>query len=525
MSGSGSAHNSYLYGAATGNPVSVNSSGNVAVQANFTKPFIIGRKVLRTGKVFQLPDIPAAWVQIFSEETNGNYIWIGGYGAHAPQIGLGTPLLVGHPITLPCTNTNMYSLLAQNDGDAVNIICGLVGDDIANFTPYNDPTLDLTKPTVVSSTPANSSTGQQTNVSISIQMSEAIDISSITTSTVTISPAISYTPTLDSGNNSIIRVIPASNLAFSTTYTVTLGTGVTDLSGNPLASTFSFSFTTASAPPPPDTTPPVIVSSFPASGAIVSASNTVPSITFSKAMKLSSFANSNTYLIFDSNSQLVSGITYTLSADSKTVYLNTTLQGSQIYDIKCSAANGGPTDTSGNLLSGNLSSQFTTSSTGTSTKYNVSGDSWDAIYHGSNTAIKETVGNISSLLYLITPTSYTIKLKKVGNPSGGVNLKIINNSNSFFTTMRTIYTGIPMGDIASDESWITVNDPSNTYQLNVNDQVSIEYTGGDSNNYILVKVSSSDAFDGSNTFKSKTNSNGNNSNYTSSDVAMQIDGF
>lgn len=524
MSGSGLASNSYLYGAADGNPVSVDSVGNLSAKTNYTKVINIGKKVLRTGVVYQLPDAPAAWVTIFARSGNKGNIWIAGYGTHAPQVGVGTPLLEGNPITFPCTNLNQFSLIPEQDGDAVYITAGLVGKDV-NITPANDPDLDLTPPSVTSTSPTNAATNQQANVLIVIQMSEAIDSSSVSNTTVTVSPSFTYTATIDSNDNTKIDVIHSSNLALSTTYTITLTTGIKDLAGNALASNYSFSFTTQAAPPPPDTTPPTIVSTSPTYNATINTS-TIPSITFSEAMSLNSFNYFNTNVETYPNNQVLTSVTYTLSSDLKTVYLNNlNLSGSSIYTLNCIGQNKGPTDLAGNLLSGSVSNIFFTSSTSsTSTVYNVTGNNWEIIYNGGNTAIKETVANTSSALYQITPTNYVLKLKKTGSPSGNVTLKIINNDASTFTTKRTVGT-IATSSIGTSETAITISDSANTYQLGTNDQISIEYTSGNSSNYISVKTSNVDAFDGSNTYMSKTNSNGNNADYTSNDVAMQIDGF
>ena len=524
MSGSGSANNAYLYGAADGNPVSVDSVGNLSAKTNYTKVINIGKKTLRTGTVLQLPDAPAVWVTIFARSGNKGNIWIAGYGAHAPQVGVGIPLIEGHPITYPCTNLNQISLLPDQDGDVVYITAGLVGKDV-NITPANDPDLDLTPPAVTSTTPANAATNQQANVLIIIQMSEAINGSTVSNTTVTVSPAFTYTATIDSHDNTKINVIHSSNLALSTTYTITLTTGIKDLVGNALASNYSFSFTTQAAPPPPDTTPPTIVSTSPAFGATIDIS-TIPSVTFSEAMSLSSFNYFNTNVETYPNNQVITSVTYTLSTDLKTVYLNNlNLSGSSTYTLNCVGQNGGPKDLAGNLLSGSVSNLFNTSSTSqTSTVYNVTGNNWENIYSGSNTAIKETISSSSSALYQITPTNYTLKLKKTGSPSGNVTLKIIHNDASTFTTKRTVGT-ISTSSIGTSETAITVDDSANTYKLGTNDQISIEYTGGNSSNYISVKTSNSDAFDGSRTYMSKTNSSGNNADYTSNDVAMQIDGF
>ena len=527
MSGSGSAHNSYLYGGATGNPVSVTDAGNIGVQSTYTKVKNIGKYVLRTSAARQLPDVPAAWVSIFSKEGNGT-IWIGGYGDDIAQVGIGTPLLEGHHIALPCTNLNQFSLIPESDGSIVYITAGLSGKDVA-LTPANEPDLDLTPPSVTSTSPTTGATNQEANVLISIQMSEAIDAATVSNTTVTVSPSFTYTATLDSTDNTVIRVIHPSNLTLSTTYTITLHTGIKDLVGNALASNYSFSFTTKSAPPPPDTTPPTIVSYYPNNGATVD-SSIIPSITFSEAMLLSSFNSYNLKIVQASNNQTMSASSFSLSADQKTVYVNSPgLTGSNTYYFVCGAAlflSNAPTDLAGNQCSSSLNSTFyTSSSTTTSTVYNVTGDTWDPIGGSlTNYEIKETVASTSSALYQITPTKYIFKLKKTGSPSGNITIKIIHNNASTFTLKRTIGT-ISTSSVGTSETAITVNDAANTYKLGTNDQIVVNYTGGDSSNYIQVKTSSSDAFDGSRTYKSKTNSSDNNADYTSSDLAMQVDGF
>lgn len=456
---------------------------------------------------------------IYSKPGNGD-IWIAGYGGDVPDVGVGIPLLEGHPITLPCNNLNQISLIPEVDGNEVYITAGGSGRDVA-ITPSNAPSLDLTLPTVTTTAPTAGAVSQETNVLIIITLSEEIDPTTVTNTSVSISPAVAgATATLDSSDPTKINLVHSTNLALSTTYTVTLSTAISDLAGNHLAAPFSYSFTTKAAPPPPDTTRPTIVSHTPANFSAVDIS-VVPTVTFSEAMLLSSFNSGNTFVDVDSNGQSVSA-SYSLSADLKTVSLtNMTLAGSTIYDMFVNS--GGPRDLAGNTVSNSLFIQFVTNSTSSSsTIYNVTGDTWDPIYNGGNTAIKETVGSSSSAIFDWAPVKYVFRLKKVGSPSGSVSIKIIHNNGSVFTTKRSVGT-ISTASIGTSETSITVNDAGNTYYLAVNDQITVEYTGGNSSNYIQVKTAISDAFDGTRTFKSKTNANGNNADYTSSDLAMTMD--
>jgi len=130
------------------------------------------------------------------------------------------------------------------------------GNEDGNGTPA-----DTTPPEVVSVLPVNGSTDVATNTAISVTFSEDMDPSTINENTVTVSSsagtlsvprnlsgAVSYA-------DKIATFSPTADLPFSTTVTITVTTGVTDLAGNALAAAYVFTFSTGTEP---DTTPPAI---------------------------------------------------------------------------------------------------------------------------------------------------------------------------------------------------------------------------------------------------------------------------
>ncbi|KKR15374.1 MAG: hypothetical protein UT42_C0003G0001, partial [Candidatus Falkowbacteria bacterium GW2011_GWA2_39_24] len=117
-------------------------------------------------------------------------------------------------------------------------------------------TNDSTKPTIIGNAPATNQgiTAGTTAVgvglgAIEMTFSEGMATSTITSSNITIkagSNSVASTVEWDSKNNTA-RLKPSSALSANTMYTVTVGTGVTDLAGNVINTAYTFSFKTGAS--------------------------------------------------------------------------------------------------------------------------------------------------------------------------------------------------------------------------------------------------------------------------------------
>ncbi|MDO9014103.1 MAG: Ig-like domain-containing protein, partial [Polynucleobacter sp.] len=103
--------------------------------------------------------------------------------------------------------------------------------------------VDSVAPVLGTTIPVNGATGVTLNSTVTINFTDTnFDCSTVTTSTVTISPAVTWNLTSCTGNQAVFTPAGQAN---STLYTVTVGagTGVKDLVGNTMTST-PFSYTT-----------------------------------------------------------------------------------------------------------------------------------------------------------------------------------------------------------------------------------------------------------------------------------------
>ncbi|HYK44140.1 MAG TPA: N,N-dimethylformamidase beta subunit family domain-containing protein, partial [Parafilimonas sp.] len=113
---------------------------------------------------------------------------------------------------------------------------------------------DTKRPTVVSVSPLDNTQGNSITTKVSAIFSEAIDPSTVSSTTFKLksAKAIAATVSYDASKHKAI-LTPSAPLNYSTTYTATIkggSTGIKDLAGNPLAADYVWTFTT-SAPPPP----------------------------------------------------------------------------------------------------------------------------------------------------------------------------------------------------------------------------------------------------------------------------------
>ncbi len=126
----------------------------------------------------------------------------------------------------------------------------LAANSTWSFTTAAVP--DTTPPTVTANTPANGATGVATSTVVMVTFSEAMDASSIGSSTfelrngaVVVAASVSY-----NAATRVATLTPSAALAHATTYTATVrggAAGVRDLAGNALAADSTWSFTTTAA--------------------------------------------------------------------------------------------------------------------------------------------------------------------------------------------------------------------------------------------------------------------------------------
>jgi hypothetical protein len=223
----------------------------------------------------------------------------------------------------------------------------LASEQIWSFTTPPPP--DVTPPTVTAVTPLAGATGVAVATTVTATFSEALASASVspTTFLVTGVGPVGGTVAL---NGTTATFTPSSPLAYSTTYTARITTGVEDVAGNNLAADFTWTFTTGAAP---DTTPPAVTANTPLAGATGVPVATTVTATFSEAVAPASVSTTTFRL---TGGAPVAG-TVTLNGTTATFTPSSPLAYSTTYTARITT---GVEDVAGNNLAADFVWTFTT---------------------------------------------------------------------------------------------------------------------------------------------------------------------
>jgi hypothetical protein len=267
-------------------------------------------------------------------------------------ITVGTDLLsvTWTPTQLLLPNTS-YSVLVQTIG--TDVIRDLAGNamltptfsaGLGTFTTGSGP-IDTTGPQVLAVSPADANPAMPINGQVVIQFSEPLGAASVHGQTVTVTAGgvpIPGTITLEQANTVVRWKLPVlTQFAPNTLHTVTVTTGVTDMVGNPLATTFTSTFTTGANL---DTTAPTVTSVTPAANLTNVSRSTQITVTLNEAIDPATvvMADSNAGGTFNLTSfGVISGIvqgTAVVSSDRKTLTFTPTfpLLANQLFSVNLS---------------------------------------------------------------------------------------------------------------------------------------------------------------------------------------------
>lgn len=219
---------------------------------------------------------------------------------------------------------------------------------------YQTDLIDLRAPQVLSTVPAADATGASPYMPVTATFNKPLDAATLTASSFTLSGpsgAVSGTVSYLAGTQTAVFT-PAAALAPLSLYTATLTTAVTDSYGVPLATAYSWSFTTGAA----DSVPPAILTRVPAPSAVNVPVSAQVVVTFSEALgtgslNLAHFVLTSPYGV----------VPATFGYDPVTFAVTLTPQASLLYSTQYTmTVTGNTSDFAGNPLGADDVWTFTT---------------------------------------------------------------------------------------------------------------------------------------------------------------------
>ena len=228
--------------------------------------------------------------------------------------------------------------------------CGSSGDGVP----------DTTAPIVSYTIPASGGTDIAIDRKITATFSEGMDPATITGTTFTLTgpgtTAVTGSVTYAAGARTAIFT-PAASLPAGTLFTATITTAVTDLAGNALAVTKTWSFTTGATA---DTILPTVSSTIPVNAASGVVRNTNVTATFSEAMDAATITDM-TFTLMRGTTHVSGAVTYV--GTSAVFNPASNLAAGTLYTATVTGGTGGVKDLAGNALVSDYVWSFTTGTT------------------------------------------------------------------------------------------------------------------------------------------------------------------
>jgi hypothetical protein len=224
----------------------------------------------------------------------------------------------------------------------------LAGVALASNYVWNFTTVNITAPTVISTDPANNTSGVPLNKVITATFSVPMDPATMNSSTFTIKNGTNAVSGSISYSGSVATFTPSSNLSGNTVYTGTITTGAKNVGGTPLASDYVWSFTTLAA------TPPTVISTNPANNATGVVLTKVITATFSVPMDPATISTS-TFTLKHGATTVSGAVMYSGSTASFTPSVN--LLSNTVYTATITT---GAKNVAGTPLASNYVWSFTT---------------------------------------------------------------------------------------------------------------------------------------------------------------------
>ncbi len=212
----------------------------------------------------------------------------------------------------------------------------------------------ITLPTVTLADPLNNATGVKVNKAVSLTFSEAMDASTINTTTFTLKQGTTAVAGTVVYSGTIATFTPSNSLAANMIYTATITIGAKDIAGNAIASAYITTFTTGAIP---DIIPPTVTISDPLNNATGVVRSKVIALTFSEAMDALTI-NTTTFTL-KQGTTAVSGIV-AYSGTTATFTPSNALESNLVYTATITT---GAKDVAGNALAANTEWNFTTVAT------------------------------------------------------------------------------------------------------------------------------------------------------------------